>query len=96
MTFHEARARELELYFCSMCRLQSEELGRAERCAHWYVLQSSVEAAGYQKLRPEWQSMFRASDPLPDGTTWSVAAGGGLGVALCPPCWSPAYQVKVL
>ena len=95
-TFHAAHARELVLYFCSMCWTQSEELGRAERCTPWYASPSSVEAGGHQKLRPEWQPMFRASAPLPDGTTWAVDAGGGLGVALCPPCLSPVYPVKVL
>ena len=95
-TFPEAHARELELYFGSMCWTQSEELGRAERCTQWYVSPSSVEAGGNQKLKPERHPMFRASDPLPDGTTWAVAAAGGPGVALCPPCLSPAYPFKVL
>ena len=95
-TFHAAPARELVLYFWSMCWTQSDELGRAERGTLWYASPSSVEAGGHQKLRPEWQPMFRASAPLPDGTTWAVDAGGGLGVALCPPCLSPVYPVKVL
>lgn len=95
-TFHETHARELELYFGSMCWTQSEELGRAERCTQWYVSPSSAEVGGHQKLKPERHPRFRATDPLPDGTTWAGAAGGEPRVLVCPPCLSPAYPVKVL
>ena len=96
MTFLQACARDPELYFLfhapsAVCRAGTSGAMRTLVCVvvvrrSWWLT----------KLRPEWQSMFRDSNPLPDGTTWAVAAGEGLGVALCPPGWSPAYPVKVL
>ena len=94
-TFDETSARELEVYFGSMCPTYSEELGRAKRQTQWFMSPCLAEVAGHLKLRAERHPRFRATDALPDGTRWAGLAAVEPGAVQCPPCLSPAYPLKV-